>query len=72
MTRLLEEAIKTVEMLPADQQDAIAATILDEVRSEKEWELRFAQSSQALSRLAEYVRSEKNAGRTSVLDLSDL
>lgn len=37
MTRLLEQAVEAVEKLPPDEQDAIAALILDELQDKQCW-----------------------------------
>lgn len=42
MTELLRQAISQIEKLPADRQDAIATQLLEELKSAREWETRFA------------------------------
>jgi len=42
MTELLQQAIAKIPKLPPDQQDAIAARFLAELRDEEKWETRFA------------------------------
>src|SRR5215216_7970011 len=63
MTALLEQALAEVHKLPPDQQDAIAALILEELADEEKWDRAFAQSPDALARLADKVRAEKRAGQ---------
>ena len=58
MTTLLEQALAEVHKLPPDQQDAIAALILEELTDEQEWNRAFDQSQDALARLADTVRVE--------------
>jgi hypothetical protein len=64
MSELLEQALAEVQKLPPDQQDTIAALILDELADEGKWNRAFADSQDALTRLAAKVREEKRAGRT--------
>ena len=61
MTALLEQALAELHKLPPDQQDAIAALILEELTDEEKWNRAFDQSQDALARLAEKVRIEKRA-----------
>jgi hypothetical protein len=42
MTKLLEQAIESVRDLPPQEQDAMARIMLDELESERLWDLRFA------------------------------
>ncbi len=64
MTHLLEEAMSAVAKLPDQDQDALAAILLEEIASEKRWEKSFAQSQNALAELAADALDEKAAGRT--------
>ncbi len=59
MTALLDQAIAAVQQLEPKQQDAIAALILEELADEQRWDQSFAQSQDALSRLAEQARVTK-------------
>jgi len=69
MTELLEKAIAEVRKLPEGGQDAIAALILDELASEKEWAVRFAATTdEQWKRLAAKVRQEIVDGNTTDLD----
>ena len=52
MTRNLQKAIARVEQLPADQQDAIAALIFEELEDEQRWDEAFARSADVLAKLA--------------------
>jgi hypothetical protein len=63
MTTLLEQAIAAVQNLPPEQQDSIAALILEELADEQRWDQAFAQSQDALARLAEQARVAKRAGK---------
>ena len=52
MTKLLEEALSRARELPAEQQDALATLILEEIEDEARWDATFAQSLAVLERLA--------------------
>lgn len=68
MTQLLERAYAEVAQLPEADQDAIAALILEELEDERKWQISFAQSQDALARLAEEALAEHRAGQTQPLD----
>lgn len=67
MTKLLERAIEQVSKLPAVDQDAVAAIVLEELASEQRWSESFARSQDALANLAEQALAEYTAGRTKPL-----
>lgn len=67
MTKLLEKALQEVEKLPASEQDAVAAILLEELASEKRWAESFDKSQGQLAKLAEQALAEYNAGRTKPL-----
>lgn len=68
MTDLLERAIAKLKTLPASEQDAIAAMILEELEDEILWDAAFARSHDALAKLAADAMAEYNAGKTQDLD----
>ncbi|HYO50653.1 MAG TPA: hypothetical protein VEW94_12455 [Chloroflexia bacterium] len=68
MTELLEKAFTEAAKLPKQEQDALAAWILEELASERRWEEAFAASGDILDQLAEEALAEHRAGRTHVLD----
>jgi hypothetical protein len=72
MTQLLERAIKEIQDLPEAEQDAIASLILDELADEKLWDETFARSQDKLSRMAERVRADIQAGRVKDIAVEDL
>ena len=72
MTKLLEEAFAEAEKLPEQEQDALAAVILDELASERRWDHAFAQSADLLAQLADQALAEHRAGKTQVLDPEQL
>ena len=72
MTQLLEQALEELRKLPAAEQDAIAAVILDELADEKRWDEALARSQDKLAQLAEKVREDVRAGRVRPLSEDDL
>jgi len=67
MTNLLGKALEEVAKLPASEQDAVAAILLEELASEQRWAASFAKSQDKLAKLAEEALAEYNAGRTKPL-----
>lgn len=67
MTKLLKKALAEVEKLPASEQDAAAAILLEELASEQRWAASFAKSQDALAKLAEEALAEYKAGRAKPL-----
>ncbi len=53
MTELLEKAFAEASKLPEDEQEALAAWILEELASERRWVEAFASSQDALAKLAD-------------------
>jgi hypothetical protein len=68
MTKLLEEAFAKAAKLSAQEQDALAAVILEELASERRWDQAFADSADLLAQLADQALAEHRAGKTQVLD----
>ena len=68
MTKLLERAFTEAAKLPEQEQDALAAAILEELESERRWDELFERSGNVLSELAEEALAEHRAGRTRELD----
>jgi len=64
MTDLLEKALSEVAKLPPDEQDAVAAIVLEELASEQRWAGSFAKSQDVLEKLAEETLTEHRAGLT--------
>ncbi len=67
MTDLLDKAIQQVSKLPPEEQDAVAAILLEEVTSEQRWTDLFARSEKILERLAEEALAEHRSGLTKPL-----
>ena len=72
MTELLERAVAQVKQLPANEQDVIAAIILEELEDEARWQEKFARSQDALAKLAAEAMAEDQAGKTQELDVDAL
>ncbi|MEH2257635.1 hypothetical protein [Nostoc sp.] len=68
MTELLEQASAKLKNLPANEQDAIAAMILEELEDEHSWDEAFARSPDVLAFLATEAMAEYRAGKTQELD----
>ncbi len=64
MTKLLEETIAAVAKLPDEDQDAIAALVLEQVAAEKRWAELFAGSQDQLAQLADEALREFRSGKT--------
>jgi len=72
MTTLLKKAFNEASRLSQQEQDIIAAWILEELASEQKWEKSFADSQDVLAQLADEALAEHSAGKTSELDLENL
>ena len=68
MTKLLEKAFQVATALPPEQQDAVAALVLDEISSEKRWDEAFGKSQDVLSALAKEALEAHAAGKTTPLN----
>ncbi len=71
MTKLLKEALAKVSKLPADQQDALAAILLEEFADEERWAEVFKGSEAALEKLADEALEDFGRGRTTPLELGE-
>ncbi|MCL4688480.1 MAG: hypothetical protein KJ007_07915 [Burkholderiales bacterium] len=67
MTKLLDKALSEVAKLPASEQDAVAALVLEELASERRWSSSFAKSQDLLAKLAEEALAEYASGQTKPL-----
>lgn len=72
MTKLLEKAFKEASRLPVVDQNAIAKWLLEELESEKKWELMFAESEDVLDKLADEALAAHKKGKTSPLNIDSL
>ena len=68
MTTKLQKAVSAIEILPEDEQDAIADWLLAELDSERRWDDLFARSAGLLEKMAQEALAEHKAGRTRELD----
>ena len=62
MTQLLEKAFEKASELPEEEQDDLAAFILEELESERQWEQAFSEAQDELERMADEALEEHNAG----------
>jgi len=72
MTKLLEEAFKKASELPETDQDTLAKWLLEELRSERQWESMFAESQDVLDRLADQALDAHKRGKTKPMDFERL
>jgi hypothetical protein len=72
MTNKLKKAFDAASRLPPEEQDALAAAILEEVAVEGPWETSFATKPAALEQLADEVLREHRSGKTHPLQPDDL
>ena len=68
MTDLLQKAFAEAAKLPKEEQDALAALLLDELASEQRWSKALASSQDKLSALADETLAEHRRGKTKPLD----
>jgi len=68
MTQALLSAVAEATKLPPEEQDALAAILLEEIASEKRWSQAFAKSERVLESLASEALAEFKAGKTRPLD----
>ncbi|WP_076790069.1 hypothetical protein [Chlorobium sp. KB01] len=61
MTKLLEQAVNKVKTLSDNEQNAIAALILEEIEDDFRWDKSFASSQDTLAKLAEEATEEINS-----------
>jgi hypothetical protein len=71
MNALLEKALAEVARLPEDEQEAIAALILDEIAADRGWDERFAKTQDQLGVLVRSARAEVARGDVVSGDPSD-
>jgi histidinol-phosphate/aromatic aminotransferase/cobyric acid decarboxylase-like protein len=68
MTKSLKQAFEAAARLPDQDQEELAAAILDELAAEERWAAALAGSGDTLEKLADEALSEHAAGRTRPLD----
>lgn len=72
MTQLLDQAVGEARKLPASEQDAIAALILEELADDRRWDEAFVNSQDQLSKLAAKVRRDVADGRVRDVGIDEL
>jgi hypothetical protein len=72
MNTRMEETFAQAAQLPPDEQEALAALLLDELASERLWDQAFAQSQSQIAKLADEALTEFQEGRTVLLDEEQL
>ncbi len=68
MTKLLKELIDKLSKLSPERQDEHAAWLLAEMEDEARWDKSFAESQDALERLADEALEEHKRGETRPLE----
>ncbi len=68
MTQALSAAVATAAQLPEEEQDALAAILLEEMKSEERWNALFADSQNLLERMANEAIQDFQAGRVQPID----
>lgn len=68
MTRLLEKALRRVESLSQEEQDAIASQIIETLDDEEAWQSRLGASQPLLRDLGREALAEHRRGDTRPLD----
>ncbi|MEX2172257.1 MAG: hypothetical protein WD851_23255 [Pirellulales bacterium] len=68
MTKLLEKAFEVATKLPPEEQDAVAALVLDEIASEERWDKAFSQSQDVLAALAKQALEAHASGKSTPLN----
>ena len=71
MNKMLERALAAIAKLPDEQQEVIAASILDDLETEKGWQDRFAKSQDRLAELSKRAGDHIADGTTLPFDPSD-
>ena len=68
MTELLQKAFEAASKLPKEEQDTLAAVLMDELESEARWSEAFSNSRDKLAQLGEEARAEYLQGKTKPLE----
>jgi len=72
MVPLMEKVIAETAKLSAEDQEAFAAFMLEELESERRWDDLFSRSQDVLARMAEEARQEYRAGLPKPVDPDQL
>ena len=68
MTQALTSAVAEATKLPPDEQDDLAAILIEEIASEQRWSRLFAKSETVLEAMALEALADFKAGKTKSLD----
>lgn len=68
MTHALVAAIARAEKLPPEEQDVLAAILVEEIASDQRWSQSFARSEHVLETLAAQALAEFKSGKTRPLN----
>ena len=68
MSQALSAAVATAAQLPEEEQDALAAILLEEMKSEEHWSALFADSQNLLEQMANQAMQDFQAGRVEPID----
>ncbi len=68
MTKLLKEVLVKLSKLSPERQDELAAWLLAEMEDEARWDKSFAESQDALAKLADEALEEFRRGETRPLE----
>lgn len=68
MTKLLKEVLAKLSKLSPERQDELAAWLLTEMEDEARWDKSFAESQDALEKLADEALEEFRRGETQPLE----
>ncbi len=68
MTKLMKEVLAKLSKLSPERQDELAAWLLAEMEDEARWAKSFAESQDALAKLAEEALEEHRRGETRPLE----
>jgi hypothetical protein len=71
MTTLLQKAFAEAEKLPSDEQDVLAARLLEELAAEDAFDRKISQTSDKLAKLARAAIEEHRAGLSLDLDAEE-
>ena len=68
MTKLMKEVLAKLSKLSPERQDELAAWLLAEIEDEARWDKSFAESQDALEKLANEALEEHKRGETRPLE----
>ena len=68
MTQALSAAVASAAKLPDEEQNVLAAILLEEMESEERWSALFADSQNLLERMANEAIQDFQAGRVHPID----